>query len=89
MFCCRVADTAKHPSLRQLQQMLEEQLLKDGQDKDAAALMLRQGDVQAAVDCYMRAGMPNEAAKVWPQISWAELYDWPGSPSHVYHGFKL
>ena len=66
-WCFRVADTAKHPFLHQLINDLVSQLSKEGSYSEAAALLVKQGNVQAAIEYYLEAGMPQQAAQVQPE----------------------
>ncbi|CAL8468379.1 g7919 [Coccomyxa elongata] len=59
----RVADNAKHPSLQQLVKDLISHSLNEGKFNKAATLLLKQGNVQAAMEYYLEAGMPQQAAQ--------------------------
>ena len=63
-YMCRVASTVKHPSLRQLTAELIDSLSREGKFGEAANVLLDQDDVQAAMEFYFKAGMPDQAARV-------------------------
>lgn len=47
---------------------LVEQLSRDGDFGEAASVLLKQGNMCAAMEYFLKAGMPDQAAQVWTSV---------------------
>ncbi|XP_062822761.1 intraflagellar transport protein 172 homolog isoform X1 [Anolis carolinensis] len=62
--CLAVAEAKSHPALEKLRQGYYEWLLQSQQEERAAEVQEGQGDLQAAVGLYLKAGLPAKAAQL-------------------------
>uniref|UniRef100_A0A8D0C2Z7 IFT80/172/WDR35 TPR domain-containing protein n=1 Tax=Salvator merianae TaxID=96440 RepID=A0A8D0C2Z7_SALMN len=62
--CIAVAEAKNHPALEKLRQDYYEWLLQTQQEERAAEVQESQGDLQAAVGLYLKAGLPAKAARL-------------------------
>ncbi|KAH0622981.1 hypothetical protein JD844_025935 [Phrynosoma platyrhinos] len=62
--CIAVAEAKSHPVLEKLRQGYYEWLLQSQQEERAAEVQEGQGDLQAAVSLYLKAGLPAKAAQL-------------------------
>ncbi|XP_053239953.1 intraflagellar transport protein 172 homolog isoform X3 [Podarcis raffonei] len=62
--CISVAEAKGHPALEKLRQGYYEWLLQTQQEERAAEVQEGQGDLQAAIGLYLKAGLPAKAARL-------------------------
>uniref|UniRef100_A0A8C5RJ14 Uncharacterized protein n=1 Tax=Laticauda laticaudata TaxID=8630 RepID=A0A8C5RJ14_LATLA len=62
--CISVAEAKNHPALEKLRQSYYEWLLQTQQEERAAEVQEIQGDLQAAIGLYLKAGLPAKAAQL-------------------------
>ncbi|XP_015686351.1 intraflagellar transport protein 172 homolog, partial [Protobothrops mucrosquamatus] len=62
--CISVAEAKNHPALEKLRQSYYEWLLQTQQEERAAEVQESQGDLQAAIGLYLKAGLPAKAAQL-------------------------
>ncbi|XP_042302841.1 LOW QUALITY PROTEIN: intraflagellar transport protein 172 homolog [Sceloporus undulatus] len=62
--CIAVAEAKSHPMLEKLRQGYYEWLLQSQQEERAAEVQQGQGDLQAAISLYLKAGLPAKAAQL-------------------------
>ncbi|XP_048371540.1 intraflagellar transport protein 172 homolog [Sphaerodactylus townsendi] len=62
--CIAVAEAKSHPALEKLRRSYYEWLLQTQQEERAAEVQESQGDLQAAVGLYLKAGLPAKAARL-------------------------
>ncbi|BFY99323.1 hypothetical protein BsWGS_02362 [Bradybaena similaris] len=60
----QVADAKSHPELETLKKNYNQWLMETGQEEAAAELKEREGDYMAAINLYMKAGLPARAARL-------------------------
>merc|ERR1719239_642832 len=59
-----VADAKSHPELETLKKNYNQWLMETGQEEAAGELKEREGDYMAAINLYMKAGLPARAARL-------------------------